>query len=316
MMRIDSKIIISCLLFMLLIPLYITPTVQAAAVFADGEYTLPFQVLQETSDDISATSDYMESPATLLIKDGDMQVIVTLKNSSWWQTFEILTPSGTYEAVKILSEDQGNDTRLVAFDLYDLEQTLHAQIHIIVTGIPGFEYDHSYNIRFKFDHSHLPLLTETQQTDESDSRQEEVMPPETAQDVTPESEERGDADGQAERGANNGTDAELEAETNRGTDPELEAGANHGMNTVTDVESEHELDRHLEVSEIDPASEEALITGDASVGEAAESQRDTTDAAEDTQEEHTSSTKTVMMITIAGLCLLVVLILLIMRKRK
>ncbi len=57
--------------------------VQAATKLADGEYTIGFQVIKDTSDEISKMNDYVISPATLKVKDGKQKVSFTLKNSEW-----------------------------------------------------------------------------------------------------------------------------------------------------------------------------------------------------------------------------------------
>lgn len=132
-----------------------------AASYKDGEYTVPLQVLKDTSDEISATSDYIESSAKVIIEQGKLHAKLTLKNSSWWHEFKIRS-TDSWNDVTVLSVNEENDTRLVQFPLDDFSVPLNAKIHIIVTGIPGFEYDNKYDIRFQFDSSQIPLVEEEQ----------------------------------------------------------------------------------------------------------------------------------------------------------
>ncbi|MBD8004170.1 heme uptake protein IsdC [Bacillus norwichensis] len=118
----------------------------SAATYADGEYTLPFTVLKGDSDERSMTNDYLSSPGKLIVKDGKNFVQLTLKNSSWWKEFKV----GSQD-VTVISE--GNDTRVVQFEVQDLNAITNAKIHVIV---PNIDYDNKYDIRFQFDASGIP----------------------------------------------------------------------------------------------------------------------------------------------------------------
>lgn len=118
--------------------------------FADGEYSVPFTVLKDTGSGQSATAEYVVSPAKVIIQNGKVHVVMTLNNSSWWQYFKVNSSD-----VQVLSDN--GDKRVVKFPVQDIEQLVNAKIHIIVTGIPGFEYDNKYDIRFKFNSSNIPL---------------------------------------------------------------------------------------------------------------------------------------------------------------
>lgn len=131
----------------------IMPQKAAAATFADGEYTVPFTVLKDNSNEQSTTADYMVSPAKVQLANDKATVTVTLKNSSWWQYFKVQN-GGSFSDVQVVSES--GDTRVVRFTVSDLTKLVNAKIHIIVTGIPGFEYDNKYDIRFSFNTSSIP----------------------------------------------------------------------------------------------------------------------------------------------------------------
>ncbi|WP_252502137.1 NEAT domain-containing protein [Sporosarcina sp. Marseille-Q4943] len=131
----------------------IMPLNASAATFADGEYTVPFTVLKDTSNERSTTADYMVSPAKVQLVNDRATVTVTLKNSSWWQYFKVQN-GGSFSDVQVVSES--GDQRVVRFTVSDLKQLVNAKIHIIVTGIPGFDYDNKYDIRFNFNTSSIP----------------------------------------------------------------------------------------------------------------------------------------------------------------
>ena len=131
----------------------INPPKAAAATFADGEYTVPFTVLKDNSNEVSATADYMVSPAKVQLVNDKATVTVTLKNSSWWQYFRVQN-GGSFSDVQVVSET--GDQRVVRFTVSDLTAHVNAKIHIIVTGIPGFDYDNKYDIRFNFNTSSIP----------------------------------------------------------------------------------------------------------------------------------------------------------------
>lgn len=131
----------------------------AASTYKDGEYSLPFTVLKGDSDERSMTNDYLVSPAKLIVKDGKNTVQLTLKNSSWWKSFSV--SSG---GISVISDS--NDTRVVQFNVQDLNQLLSGNIHVVV---PDIDYDNKYTVRFKFDASGIPSAGETQNNGETGS---------------------------------------------------------------------------------------------------------------------------------------------------
>lgn len=140
------KVILSFLIVVItLFPTIQSQTVEAASKYAEGEYNLPFTVLKGDSDEASMTNDYLISPGKLIVKDGKNIVQITLKNSSWWQDFSVAS-----SGVTVLSD--ANDTRVVQFEVANLDQILNSKIHVIV---PDIDYDNKYDVRFKFDTSGL-----------------------------------------------------------------------------------------------------------------------------------------------------------------
>jgi len=95
----------------------VMPLNAEAATFADGEYSVPFTVLKDTSNEVSTTADYMVSPAKVQLVNDKATVTVTLKNASWWQYFKVQN-GGTFSDVQRVS--QSGDQRVVRFTVSDL----------------------------------------------------------------------------------------------------------------------------------------------------------------------------------------------------
>ena len=126
---------------------------EVTAAQEEASYELPFKVLQEESDEVSAAGKFVKSPAEVKVEDGKSIVYMTLLDSQYWQSLKIQDGDNFVDA-EVVSENEEEKTRLVKFELKDVEKTLNAKAHIIVTGIPGLgEYDQTHDIRFQFDGS-------------------------------------------------------------------------------------------------------------------------------------------------------------------
>ena len=159
---------IMMLLSALLVVFSVFPALQPqAAEVTKQEEEVAFDVLKADSDDKSTAGDFMESPAKVVIEDGKTYAYVTLLQAKFWQSLKVQTTQpGTFtednfvDAV-VVSEDTKEDTRLVKFEIQDATKIVNVKAHIIVTGIPGIgEYDHSYDLRLKFDGSQVPATPE------------------------------------------------------------------------------------------------------------------------------------------------------------
>lgn len=158
MKRQTRYILTTLLAVLLLLPAF---SAQAAEALAQDTATVTaevtLEVLKDTSDELSATARYVNDRATIIEEEGRTFAIVQLNSSAWWQSLQTQTAQpGSFEdsnfvAAEVLSENEEEDTRVVKFEVPDLALPLNAKIHIIVTGVPGLgEYDHSYDIRLKF----------------------------------------------------------------------------------------------------------------------------------------------------------------------
>ena len=132
----------------------------------EASYELPFKVLQEENDEVSAAGKFVKSPAEVKVEDGKSFVYITLLSSQYWQSLKIQDGDKFVDA-EVVSENAEEKTRLVKFELKDVEKVLNAKAHIIVTGVPGLgEYDQTHHIRFQFDGSEVPAEDETEVDEE------------------------------------------------------------------------------------------------------------------------------------------------------
>ena len=112
-------------------------------------------------------ANYVKSPAEVKVEDGKTIVYMTLLESQYWQSLKIQDGDEFVDA-EVVSENEEEKTRVVKFELKDVEKTLNAKAHIIVTGIPGLgEYDKTHDIRFQFDGSEVPAEEETEVDEET-----------------------------------------------------------------------------------------------------------------------------------------------------
>ncbi|MCM3714048.1 NEAT domain-containing protein [Alkalihalobacillus oceani] len=118
--------------------------------FADGEYEIGFTFFKDGTNEVSVMDDYTEKPATLFVEDGKYELHLTLTNSSWTREFKV-EQDGAYVDARVVTSDSQADTRVVAFPVADLDEKINVFTHVIVTGIPGFNYDNEYTVQLELD---------------------------------------------------------------------------------------------------------------------------------------------------------------------
>ncbi|WP_179195067.1 NEAT domain-containing protein, partial [Bacillus mobilis] len=149
------KIVVAmCLMIFTFISTLQPLAVQAATKLADGEYSIGFQVIKDTSDEISKMNDYVISPATLKVKDGKQKVSFTLKNSEWITKFTT-EKDGQFVDVNVLGENKEKNTRVVEFDVVDVANLLNGKVKV---DIDAMDYHHVFDVRIKFDSSSITLI--------------------------------------------------------------------------------------------------------------------------------------------------------------
>ncbi|HHT7199770.1 TPA: NEAT domain-containing protein, partial [Bacillus cereus] len=138
--------------------------VQAATQLADGEYSIGFKVLKDTSDEESMMNQYSVSPGTLKVKDGKKKVSFTLEHSSWITKFET-EKAGQFVATNVISEDKEKDTRVVEFEVDDVEKVLNAKVKV---DIDFLNYHHDYDVRIAFDQNSITPIHVEQPNEKED----------------------------------------------------------------------------------------------------------------------------------------------------
>lgn len=137
---------------------------------ADGQYTIGYRVFKDGTNDESVMEQYVVKPALLTVNGDRKEITLTLRNSSWIKVLKTDRDAAgsdvsKYVDVEVVSEDASSDNRVVRFTVNNLSEKLNAFTHIIVTGIPGFEYDHQYIVQFQFDAGSLNTVPNPNQPD-------------------------------------------------------------------------------------------------------------------------------------------------------
>lgn len=156
------------------------PVGSVFAEFADGTYTIPYELKEAGSDNTSIADGYFQKPGKLIVENGVNYVELTITNSEWVKSL-----SGPYGSENVVSEDKANDTRTVRLQVDDLSNPVNLNMHVVVPeNIAGMEYDHEHAVRAVFDVSGVDLA-KTQQAssdigDEETAQQEVVENPQTS----------------------------------------------------------------------------------------------------------------------------------------
>ncbi|GEM_PF-1552870 len=130
---------------------------------ANGEYSLSYTVLKDKTENQSVMDEYTLKPASVKVDGDKYTVTLTLKNASWIKSLKVDPGNVNHDAskfveVKTISEDKAKDTRVVQFEVTGLTDKLYAYTHVIVTGVPGLDYDNEYIVQFKFDAASLKAI--------------------------------------------------------------------------------------------------------------------------------------------------------------
>ena len=134
-----------------------------SAQIADGTYDVHYEMKEESSDNTSIADGYFTSPAKLTVENGVQHIQLTLTGSDMIQSL-----SGPSGAVKVLSEDTANKTRVVQFRVDgDLAAPLNMNMHIIVPDL----YDQEHTARAVFNVSGLPQASAAVTSDNNTTKE-------------------------------------------------------------------------------------------------------------------------------------------------
>ncbi|WP_239724099.1 NEAT domain-containing protein [Mammaliicoccus sp. R-M62] len=109
--------------------------------------TLGYNVYKEGSSEISYMDQYMVKPAQVLHENGKTYLQLTLKNASYWKSFDLYDGNKKLN-VQTVSEDKSTDTKVIKFEAKPGTKSLTSKVHIVVSAIG---YDNKYTTEIKFD---------------------------------------------------------------------------------------------------------------------------------------------------------------------
>ncbi|MBC1736171.1 NEAT domain-containing protein [Listeria seeligeri] len=125
------------------------PTVTNPVTLADGIYTIPF-VAKKANDDInSSMQNYFDNPAWLKVKNGKKTVAMTVNDNKTVTALKTQL-AGALQDVKVVSEDKDANTRIVEFEVEDLNQPLAAHVNY-EAPFNGSVYKGQADFRYVFD---------------------------------------------------------------------------------------------------------------------------------------------------------------------
>ena len=158
------------------------PVKSVFAQYADGTYTIPYELKEAGSDNTSIADGYFQKPGKLIVENGVNYVELTITNSEWVKSL-----SGPYGSEQIVSEDKANDKRTVRLQVGDPSKPVTLNMHVVVPeNIAGMEYDHEHTVRAVFDVSGVDSAQPTQPTPsdngEDGMQQDVVENPQTSDD--------------------------------------------------------------------------------------------------------------------------------------
>src|SRR5699024_410556 len=159
MLQMKRYLLIGLVLFMSLFACLGSVSAQA---IADGTYEVNYEMKESGNDNTSIADGYFSKPATLTVNGGVQTIQLTITGSDMVK--ELSTPNGP---VTVVSEDEGNKTRTVKFQVSgDLSNPVPIDMHIVVPDL----YDTTHTARAVFDVS--GLATASSDSEESASSNE------------------------------------------------------------------------------------------------------------------------------------------------
>lgn len=125
------------------------PAVTTPVTLSDGIYTIPFVAKKANDDSNSSMQNYFNNPAWLKVKNGKKMVAMTVNDNKTVTALKT-TLAGTLQDVKVVSEDKDANTRIVEFEVEDLNQPLAAHVNY-EAPFNGSVYKGQADFRYVFD---------------------------------------------------------------------------------------------------------------------------------------------------------------------
>ncbi|APQ61161.1 Iron-regulated surface determinant protein C [Paenibacillus polymyxa] len=140
--KVFVALIMTALVFALVAPF----SVKAAAA-ADGTYNVDYTVLKDQTNETSRLDSYLTKPAQVTVANGKNVVRLTVKSSNLITTFKV-EQNGVLQDATVVSTDTASNTRVVEFEVADLNAKVNAYAEIT---IPVIGYTGKYDVQLQFD---------------------------------------------------------------------------------------------------------------------------------------------------------------------
>ncbi|KAF6615819.1 heme-binding NEAT domain protein [Paenibacillus jamilae] len=134
-------LIMTALVFALMAPL------SAKAAAADGTYNVDYTVLKDQTNETSRLDSYLTKPAQVTVANGKNVVRLTVKSSNLITAFKV-EQNGVLQDATVVSTNTANNTRVVEFEVADLNVKVNAYAEIT---IPVIGYTGKYDVQLQFD---------------------------------------------------------------------------------------------------------------------------------------------------------------------
>lgn len=158
-----KKFLVSTFLFIFTI--FVAIPTNSHAQYADGSYQVKYQVNKPGSISASMANDYFVKPAKVIVKNGEMTVQLTIKNSAWVTEFN--PPGGA----TVISKNDNADSRVVQFKVTSISKPLTVAMKIDIEDI---DYHHSYGVDFVFEDSNIPAKAAEKQATTTETNASET----------------------------------------------------------------------------------------------------------------------------------------------
>ncbi|KYG93363.1 NEAT domain-containing protein [Paenibacillus jamilae] len=139
--KVFVALIMTALVFALVAPF------SAKAAAADGTYNVGYTVLKDQTNETSRLDSYLTKPAQVTVANGKNVVRLTVKSSNLITTFKV-EQNGVLQDAAVVSTDTANNTRVVEFEVADLNAKVNAYAEIT---IPVIGYTGKYDVQLQFD---------------------------------------------------------------------------------------------------------------------------------------------------------------------
>lgn len=125
------------------------PAITTPVTLSDGIYTIPFVAKKANDDSNSSMQNYFNNPAWLKVKNGKKTVAMTVNDNKTVTALKT-NLAGALQDVKVVSEDKDANTRIVEFEVEDLNQPLAAHVNY-EAPFNGSVYKGQADFRYVFD---------------------------------------------------------------------------------------------------------------------------------------------------------------------